>query len=211
VEKFLKFMLWAMGIFLAFCGLGRLLLFETWIVPADPYISASVEPTLSAGDQVLVLTVGESSFGDLVRCPDPDDNTRFVVGRVSALDGDDLELSGHTLRVNGSRYDASDACVQPMFSVANPDTGHEVELQCARTDMGGGWHYRATGKYIKSDDTKKHVGAEKVFLLSDNRGMHEDSRDFGSLPHADCHHRIVFRLWGGDGWSDVERRMTFIR
>jgi len=211
MEKGLKFLLWTVGILVALGGLGRLLLFETWTVPNDPYLAASVAPTLSGGDLVLVLTVGESVFGNLVRCPDPDDNTRHVVGRIVGLAGDQVELKGQTLRINGARYDASDACTQPTFSVAHPDTGTKKEMRCGRIEMGGGWHYRGTGKHSPSSDAQKRVGEGNVYLLSDNRDMHEDSRDFGTLPKASCEQRIVFRLWGADGWLGSENRLEFIR
>jgi signal peptidase I len=161
---------------------------------------------------VLVLTRGGAVFGDLVRCPDPDDNARYVVGRISGLSGDSIELLSRTLRVNGTRYDSTDACTKPTVSVPNPETGTPVEMQCARVDMGGGWHYRVTAlKHNPSNNHKKEVGPGKVYLLSDNRDMHEDSRDFGTIDEANCQQRVFFRLWGANGWTDAEHRLNFIR
>ena len=39
------------------------------------------------------------------------------------------------------------------------------------------------------------VEAGKLYLVSDNRLMHQDSRDFGLVDSSTCEH-IVFRLWG---------------
>lgn len=212
MDKLLKFLLWTGGILAALIAVGRLLLFEGWTVPDDPYTAASIAPTLRAGDYVLVLTRGDSSFGDLVRCPDPDDNSRYVIGRIAGLGGDDVEIQGPMLRVNGKSYTATEACTEPSFLVQHPETRNDVELQCSRVEMGGGWHYRGTtGKQSPSNDHKKSVGTENVYLLSDNRELHEDSRDFGTVPHASCHQRIFFRLWSAAGWGDVESRMTLIR
>ncbi len=50
-----------------------------------------------------------------------------------------------------------------------------------------------------------------LFLLSDDRSYHDDSRDFGTVPADSCTGRIVFRLWGKEGWCDDKRRMTFVQ
>jgi signal peptidase I len=50
--------------------------------------------------------------------------------------------------------------------------------------------------------------AGKLFLVSDNRSMHEDSRDFGQVDASTCEH-IVFRLWG-EHYTDSSRRFTII-
>ncbi len=212
MDKLLRFLLWTGGILAGLIALGRLFLFEGWTIPDDPYLAASIAPTLQAGDYVLVLTRGESDFGDLVRCPDPDDTSRWVIGRIAGLGGDEVEVQGPLLRVNGRSYTATEACTDPTFEVAHPDTGSTVELRCSRVEMGGGWHFRGTlGKSNPSNDHKKSVGTGNVYLLSDNRDLHEDSRDFGTVPHASCHQRIFFRLWGAAGWSDAASRLTLIR
>jgi signal peptidase I len=54
------------------------------------------------------------------------------------------------------------------------------------------------------------VPAGHVFLASDNRYYHDDSRDFGSVPKDSCHERVVFRLWSARGWFDEARRMSLI-
>ncbi|MCA9623243.1 MAG: signal peptidase I [Myxococcales bacterium] len=212
MEKLLKFLLWTCGLFIALCVVGRLFVFETWTVPEGGYLAASSAPTLAGGDLVLVLTVGSTKFGDLVRCPDPEKADEFVVGRIAGLGGDDVEIQGPLLRVNGTRYTASEACLKPKFKVIHPDTGNEIEMACSRVEMGGSWHFRGTSlKNDRSGDMKKKVGPDKVFLLSDNRSIHDDSRDFGNLDHATCQQRIFFRLWGRDGWTDSESRLTFVR
>jgi signal peptidase I len=213
MNKVLKFILWTGAIVGGLVLLGRLLLFETWTIPTDPpTLPASVAPTLAAGDLVIVLTRGKPAFGDLVRCPDPETPGRFVVGRIVGLPGDEVEVIGHTVRVNGRAYDSSDACTENTFKVASPDSGREVEMQCGRVEMGGGWHFRGHAKTPrKGNDHKKRVGEGYVLLLSDNRDMHDDSRDFGPLPIDGCTERIVFRLWGTGGWTDSSRRMDVIR
>jgi len=215
MQKALRFILWVLGIFIVLCIVARIALFESWVLPdgnVEPLMAASIEPTLSGGDTVLVLTRGTPGFGDLVRCPDPETPSRWIIGRIVGVSGDMVELTGRSLRVNGKSYNATDACTQPYFNVKHPDSGTQLEMQCARVEMGSGWHYRGTArKYKKSNNKRKRVGEGMVFLLSDNRDLHDDSRDFGTLPAESCKERIVFRLWGAAGFSDSERRFTVIR
>ncbi len=215
MQKALRFLLWVLGGFVALCVVARLVLLESWVLPdyeTEPFLGASIEPTLSGGDTVLVFTRGTPGFGDLVRCPDPEDSGRWVIGRIVGTAGDTVEVAGRSLQVNNKRYNSTDACTEPRFFVKHPDSGTEIEMQCARIEMGSGWHYRGTGrKYKKGNDKRKRVGEGMVFLLSDNRDLHDDSRDFGSLPADSCSERIVFRLWGAAGFSDTKRRFTVIR
>lgn len=209
--KFTKALLWTAGI-LAFIALVlRVLVLKTWTVPEEPRLAASVAPTLGGGDVVLVLTRGEPGFGDLVRCKDPEDPKSFVVGRIAGVAGDVVEIDGNRLVVNGKRFDANSACSESSFKVAHPTSGSEVELRCDVVEMGGGWHYRGySPKPLHATKTRTEVDAGMVYLLSDNREHHDDSRDFGLMPAASCTERVVFRLWGHDGWTDRKRRMTYI-
>ena len=212
MEKALKFSLWTLAILGGLFGIGRLFLFETWTVPDDPYLAASVAPTLRAGDLLIVLTVGESEWGDLVRCPDPDEPSRFVVGRVIGMPGDHVEMKAGSLRVNGKRYDATEACKEDELEVAHPETGSPMTVKCARAELGNNWHFFAKApKYRRENDFKHATGSQNVYLLSDNRDLHDDSRDFGTLEKASCNQRILFRLWGAEGWTGTDARLTFIR
>jgi signal peptidase I len=182
-----------------------------WTVPDDPVLAASVGPTLAGGDTVLILFRGTPGFGDLVRCSDPEVPDRYSVGRIAGVEGDTLELEGHRLLVNGKKYDNYSACPKPKFTVAHPTSGSEVELNCDVVEMGGGWHYRGySPKPFFVDKTRVTVAEGMVYLLSDNREFHDDSRDFGALPAGSCTERIFFRLWGKEAWGDTKRRFTFI-
>jgi signal peptidase I len=209
--KFTKALLWTAGILAGVALILRLLLLKAWTVPDDPRLAASVAPTLGGGDVVLVLTRGSPGFGDLVRCKDPEDPPRFVVGRIAGLAGDVVEIDGNRLVVNGERFEANSACSESSFTIAHPTSGSETELRCDVVEMGGGWHYRGFNpKPFNAVKSRTEVDAGMVYLLSDNREHHDDARDFGLMPAASCSERIVFRLWGRAGWSDRKRRMTYI-
>ena len=211
MSKYGRGFLWTIGILAALVLGLRAFVLDVWTIPEDPVLSASIAPTLTGGDVVLVLTRGTPGFGELVRCPDPEDPQHFVVGRIAGLEGDTVETEGGSLLVNGKRYDGETVCKSPKISVRDPSSGNEVQIPCDVVSMGGGWHYRAHGgRPFKVVHTRTDVGGDMVFLLSDDREYHDDSRDFGVITRAVCKQRILFRLWSKAGWSDDENRMDYI-
>ena len=54
-----------------------------------------------------------------------------------------------------------------------------------------------------------HVPLGKLYLFSDDRYLHLDSRDFGSVPEATCQH-LIFRLWGAEGFTDGAHRFNML-
>ena len=83
----------------------RYSMFKTWTLPEDGWTAASVAPTLWGGDTVLLLTAGTPGMGDLVRCADPEIEGEWVVGRIVGMGGDEVDLKGRTLRINGTNND----------------------------------------------------------------------------------------------------------
>jgi signal peptidase I len=61
---------------------------------------------------------------------------------------------------------------------------------------------------VSAGESSAKVEAGKVFLVSDNRLMHLDSRDFGQVDVSTCSH-IVYRLWG-ERFTDSSRRFTIL-
>lgn len=191
---------------------GRLLFLKAWTIPDDPALNASLEPTLGSGDVVLLLTRGTRGFGDLVRCPDPEDGQRWVVGRIAGVAGDEVRVDpSGILSVNGKRFSTTEACVDSEFSVAHPVSGHLIKMQCRRVEMAGGWHYHGIAPGMTAKEYVHKVGPGRVFLLSDDRTFHDDSRDFGTVPVEGCVEKPVLRLWGKAGFSDANRRFTAVR
>lgn len=208
MKKFLKGLAWVVGILAVIILILRLTMFKLWTIPEDRVLDSSIRPSLQAGDVVLVMTVGKRGFGQLVRCTDPEDPQRWVVGRIVGLEGDTVEIDGPNLRINGTAYTTMDGCKDKLM-VPHPTVG-TVEAQCSRVAMGGGWHFRAYVAGNESPSTHK-VGAGRLFLLSDNRTFHDDSRDFGSVPAETCSDLVVFRLWGKAGTGDYDSRFMYIR
>jgi signal peptidase I len=173
-------------------------------------LDSSLRPTLESGDVVVLMRVGERGFGTLVRCTDPEDPQRFVVGRIVGLQGDEVTVTPPYVTVNGTRFNTSDACKRGSIEVPHPTSGSPIQGTCARVEMAGGWHYRADVP-TNEGETKHKVGPGRVFLLSDDRTFHDDSRDFGAIMADTCQETVFFRLWGKKGFGDAESRLTYIR
>lgn len=211
MKKFLKGLAWVVGILAVIILILRLTMFKTWTIPEDIALDSSIRPSLQSGDVVLVMTVGKRSFGQLVRCTDPEDPQRWVVGRIVGMEGDTVEVDGPSVTVNGTRYNTSDGCKDPL-KVPHPTSGSPIEAVCSRVEMAGGWHFRAWVATHTVESSSSHkVGAGRLFLLSDNRSFHDDSRDFGTVAANTCNDLIVFRLWGKGGTSDTDSRFMYIR
>lgn len=211
MQKFFKAVLWTAIVLVVIGGILRALLMKTWTLPEDLQLGASIEPTLHNKDTLVLLTRGKRGFGELVRCKDPDDPSRYAIGRIVGVEGDIVEIKGRHLYVNGKAYDPAQACPERHYSYIHPNTEAEIELQCGIVEMGGGWHYRGNEKKASQQTaTKVEVGEGMFFLLSDNIDFHDDSRDYGTVEKDACTEKIIFRLWGEQGFKDEENRLSYI-
>lgn len=208
MRSFLKALAWIAGILGVVAGLLYAFVFDTWTVPGDdPQLAASIEPSLGAGDTVLVSRGKQPDVGVLVRCVDPDAPGRFVVGRIVGKYGDVIDIQGGTFQINGHSVSSPNACDPPKITVRNPVTNEDQDLHCSYEEYAGVSH-----PAIRSgNEPGKHVEVEsgRLYLVSDNRAMHLDSRDFGSVPVGSCQ-RIAFRLWGLGGFNDTRTRFSFV-
>jgi signal peptidase I len=211
MRKLVKALLWIVGILAVTVGILRLTLIDFWTVPDDPILGAAVAPTMAPGDVVVLLTKGKAGFGDLVRCADPENPAKFVVGRIAGVEGDVVETVGASLKVNGQSYNGQSACPKTNYTVKHPTSGAETKLNCDVVTMGGGWHYRgSSAKPFPSTPKRAEVGPGMLYLVSDDREFHDDSRDFGSVRRETCKGRPILRLIGSAGWADDDQRMTFL-
>jgi signal peptidase I len=182
---------------------------QTWTVPGDdPQFAVSIEPTLTVGDLLLVSRSKGAEMGALVRCVDPDSPARFVVGRVMAHAGDTIEFKDGVLLVDNKSPSASNACDPATVRIKNPATQEDEDLNCTLEEFADATHpVLRGGKSVHETHAEVEVG--KVFLVSDNRAMHLDSRDFTTVAPSSCQ-RILGRFWSASGWLDSKKRLTVL-
>jgi signal peptidase I len=207
VRSFVRSVFWLLAIFGAIGVLLHLFVFDTWVVPdTDPLTSASMLPTLRPDDRILVLRGKRPKLGELARCASPEPGQSYVIGRVMGEAGDTVEISDGTVSTNGKSLPSRHAC--PAVTVQHPVLDREVTLQCGVAETGA-WSF----EYLTSRDyaDRHHVARVdpgRVYLVSDNRHMHKDSRDFGTVDASTCEH-VVFRLWGAS-FMNASRRFTLL-
>src|SRR5208283_4579213 len=161
--------------------------FEVWRVPTDdPLLAASIEPTLSAGDLIVVARHSSVSRGDLLRCGDPEAPGRFVVARAIGHPGDRLEMSEEVVSIDGKRMPSPRACDPPRVTVYDPRIGDDVTLDCSQEDYGDMPFSATRAREMPEPPTKTTVAAGRWFLVSDDRHVHLDSRDYGEMDPSTC-------------------------
>ena len=185
---------------------------EFWRVPDDdPVATFSLLPNLAAGDLVVVWTRGAPVFADLVRCPVPEDPNKTAIGRILGDPMDHVAIDAAQVSVNGRGVTAAHACTTGRLSAVDPQTNDPVDLVCEVEEVGGNSYQRVreAAPLYKPAPVSADVPAGYVYLVSDNRRSHLDSREFGPVPKATCQ-KIVLRLWSVEGWLDSDHRMNLI-
>src|SRR5690606_34416969 len=189
----------------------------------DPYLEASIAPTLRGGDLVILWRLTKPSVGDLVLCPEPAEASedgemvqtgRIVIGRVVGEAGDSIEIAKGKISVNGKMLRTESSCVERTFTINDPETEKELEQHCALERIGSNVHMVGGGGRdvpMPRDRGDIVVGDAHVWLASDNRMVPYDSRDFGEAERASCKETIVFRLVSAKGFFDTPNRLTLIR
>ncbi len=208
MNKGLKVILWIASIVVGTGAILNLTVFEVWTVQSDdPVLSTSIEPTLRPGDVLLVSRSGGAHRGYLMRCADPRASGRFVLGRAFGFPPEELSVTNGLVLLDGKRNPSPRTCVNK--SVYDPTLNEQTELGCAVEEVSQHTFEILRDPKNKSVEYKKRVEDNRVFLISDNRAFHDDSRDYGDLDPNLCHH-VLFRLWSAGGFSDDKHRFNII-
>lgn len=212
MSKFLRYFAWTLLIVGGIVGIARLTVIRWWHVPVgDPYLEASLAPTVRSGDWLILWRGTVPRDGSLVLCPEPKAGGRYTIGRIVGEQSDHVKVTSEGVLVNGHRFESEDGC--DAFSVRDPATGQETQQGC-RIEIIGSWrHLRgvAIPTLPKPSESELDVPSGHVYLLSDNRQFPWDSREFGPVERSTCVETVVFRLVSKDGFFDVANRLTLIR
>jgi signal peptidase I len=138
---------------------------RTWVAEPFAIPSASMEPTLRRGDQILVDKLAYRRTaprrGDLALFTAGGTRT-VLLKRIVALPGDRVAIEDGVLAVNGRLR-------------------RERYVDYSRVDSV------YFGPVV--------VPEGRVFVLGDNRGDSRDSRDFGAVPEQRLIGRVLLRIW----------------
>jgi len=210
MRAWLKLLVWVAVVLGVVALVLYAFVFDVWTLPVDdPMEAASVEPTLSAGDVVLVSRHTTVSRGNLLRCPDPQAAGRFVVARAVASSGENVEIREETVLVDGTRLPSPRACDTPSVLVHDPQSDDDVSLHCSVEDFGERDFWALRSIEHPEPPSKAVVDPGRWYLVSDDRHVHVDSRDFGQIDTSTCQH-IVFRLESRAGFGDQKKRLSII-
>ncbi len=214
MHKIFRFLFWTALVLGVIIGGLRATAIRWWRVPTDdPYLTASLSPSVRGGDLILLWRLTRPAFGDLVLCPEPRQPGRVVIGRLVGESRDDLEVTGSEIIVNRRRMIVESGCTSRTFSEHDPGTGIEVEQSCSEEALGGVLHKRGelSAGSIHPSDVKTTVPDGQVWLVSDNRQFPYDSREFGPVARETCTEMVFFRLVGKGGFFDTTTRNQYIR
>ena len=206
----LKAFAWFFGISLVVSLIVYAVWLDVWTVPSDDVrLGPALAPNMNQGDFLLVSRSTGTKLGWLMRCPDPDAPGRWVVGRTIALAGQNIVIEQDQVSIDGRRLTTPSSCSKTNVNVVNPANGEELKLYCHVEELGSQYHEVL---YLSKNTEGKHesnIDPGKAFLVSDNRHIHLDSRDYGQVDPSTCQH-IVFRLWSAQGWGDSSGRFTLL-
>ncbi len=184
---------------------------------AVPYrkLTADMAPTILPGDLVLVDQRMDHASenlglrrGELIVLKSPLDKKLHVVKRVIGLPGDEVELRGMELYINGEKLTSP----EPPSPQGGEDenAGKETVAVHEKSDSGGYTVLYIEGKERK--DFRISVSAGTCFVLGDNRDISADSRHWGSIALQDvlARARLVYFSrdpQGGVRWGRIVKSL----
>ena len=138
-------------------------------------------PVLLAGDHIVgdmrTMSVEQLRGGDVLLVLAPSDSLR--VKRLIGLPGDTVELRGGELLINGT-------------SRSRPAGPESIDVPEPRVErLLAGEYVVSTADDRRGDHGPVTVPAGHVFVMGDNRGHSDDSRDWGPIPVEDVRGRMV--------------------
>ncbi len=157
--------------------------------------SGSMQPTLWPGDILFAdkrYNCGGCKYriqrGDIAIFTYPNDRTLKYIKRVIALPGDQVQIQGKDVRVNGRPLSV------PLAAVPLGETNEAVDHHRWRVIWG-------SSNGLVQPDVHLVVPPGQVFVLGDNRSATIDSRKIGTVPMQDVvgRARQIWFSYGPEG------------
>ena len=191
-------------------ALALALVIRTFFIQAYMIPSGSMQPTLLAGDHILVskmaygirlpdsifglhllglplgrylVQFGDVHRGDVIVFVHPQERDKDLIKRVIGLPGDKVQIKSGRVWLNGSPMN------DPHAHLDVPD-GQRFEVP--RDDFG----FMDAGGTIVGP---LEVPAGRLFVMGDNRDHSDDSRDWGFADRNDVEGRALMIYWSWDG------------
>ena len=172
---------------------------RAWVAQSFSIPSGSMEPSLLAGDFVLVglehalFPMRGVRRGDVVVARLPADPRRHLVKRVVGLPGEALALRGGTVYIDGAPLDEPYLPPRPGGPSPRAASGPAATDGAKAQDSGAS--QRASPPDRDDRFGPVTIPPRHYFVLGDNRDHSQDSRLWGALPHESLTGRVVATYW----------------
>lgn len=173
-------------LFAAALTLVAAVLLRTWVFGVVQVQTSSMQPTIRPGEVLLFDRLGDPSPGDIVILEFADDPGVLHVKRLIAVGPAEVELVGGRLYVDGKPASPG----QPELGEWYADDCQAREAIFVREHTGdAGWTAMMEGDHVRTE-----LREGDLWLLGDNRGASEDSRQWGVIPESLVQGKVLFRL-----------------
>jgi signal peptidase I len=156
-------------------------LLEAFYLPSD-----SMSPAFRKGDRILVnkshWRIDQVKRGDVVVFKAPDHANRMYIKRIIGLPGETITIEGNDVKVNGHKITIPGTVEElqgPPAAPADDDARRQ-------SDEGAGL---------------RPVPPGMCFVLGDNRGNSNDSRNFGPVALGNVLGIVEYIYLPGDTWA----------
>lgn len=179
---------------------------RSFIVEPFRIPSSSMLPTLHVGDFILVnkmsygirlpivytkiIPTGEPERGDVAVFRYPEDTQINFIKRVVGLPGDEIEVRGKRVFINGKQIEMT--VIDEAFN--DPIGGGGFNVSRLQETLGETEHDLLINTRRGSKSFKGVVPEDHYFVLGDNRDNSRDSRFWGYVPEGNLVGR-AFLIW----------------
>jgi len=161
----------------------------------------AMAPTVMMGDQVLVWRGQSFELGEMVLCPHPSEDGRYVLGRIVGRPGQTVSIERGELLINGRSPDKD---IHTPIQFADMETGRNRTMTWGVEDILDHEHYFFVEENRQLPRMRPHRVRGGVYLMSDNRSHRgEDSRTFGEVSEIGCIGSVFMRLTAAESPPEI--------